>query len=219
MEEFDTSMPVTADVEKQEHRQMSFLVLTLAGLSTDHDVVRDQILARPTVPTIDELFSRLLRLVVPPSHKVISSSIVDSFILASQTIDKPTYHPIENRRGGGRSTSRSKCSYCHKVGHTHDICHSLHGPPPSYDPTAVKEYNEFLRNRASRYLHSLIDHPIMLILPKQNMMSSFNIEQSSTLGSWIVDSGASDHISENKSLLFDIVYSQSLPAMTLANGI
>jgi len=34
-----------------------------------------------------------------------------------------------------------------------------------------------------------------------------------------VDFGASDQISGNKSLLSDIVYSQSLPAITLANGI
>ncbi|KAF3651268.1 hypothetical protein FXO37_18087 [Capsicum annuum] len=80
IEEFDALMPVTVDVEKQkEHRQMLFLVLTLAGLSTDHDVVRDQILASPTIPTIDELFSRLLRLAAPPNHKVISSPAVDFY--------------------------------------------------------------------------------------------------------------------------------------------
>ena len=43
--------------------------------------------------------------------------------------------------------------------------------------------------------------------------------QSSTVGTWVVDSEASDHISGNKSLLSDIVYSQSLPAITLANEI
>uniref|UniRef100_A0A0V0I2B6 Putative ovule protein n=1 Tax=Solanum chacoense TaxID=4108 RepID=A0A0V0I2B6_SOLCH len=52
MEEFETLMPVTTDVQKQqEHRQTLFLVLTLAGLPTDHDSVRDQILASPTIPT------------------------------------------------------------------------------------------------------------------------------------------------------------------------
>nr|XP_033514389.1 uncharacterized protein LOC117279049 [Nicotiana tomentosiformis] len=30
---------------------------------------------------------------------------------------------------------------------------------------------------------------------KKNIMSSFSIEQSSTLGPWVMDSGASDHIS------------------------
>ena len=78
------------------------LVLTLAGHPTDHNSVRDQILASPTVPSIDELFSRLLRLAAPPSHKKIPSPIFDSSILASQTTEKRTYQSMENRRGGGR---------------------------------------------------------------------------------------------------------------------
>ena len=45
------------------------------------------------------------------------------------------------------------------------------------------------------------------------------VSQSRTPGSWAIDSGASNHISSNKSLLSDIVYSQSLSAITLANGI
>ena len=103
MEEFDILMSVTTDLEKQqEHRQTLFLVLTLAGLPPDNDSVRDQILDSPTVPTIDELFSRLLRLAAPPSHKVVSSPTVDSSILASQTFEKCTYQSTENRRGGGR---------------------------------------------------------------------------------------------------------------------
>ena len=45
------------------------------------------------------------------------------------------------------------------------------------------------------------------------------VSRSSPLGSWVIDSGASDHITSNKSLLSDIVYSQSLLAITLADGI
>ena len=30
----------------------------------------------------------------------------------------------------------------------------MHGPPPSYDPVILKEYNEFLRNRASKQTSS-----------------------------------------------------------------
>ena len=113
-------------------------------------ILCDQILASPTVPTIDELFSRLLRPAAPPSYKVISSPTVDSSILTSQTFEKCTYYSTENRRGGGRfGKPRSKCSHCHKSGHTRDTFHILHGPPPSYDPLVLKEYNEFLRNRAS----------------------------------------------------------------------
>ncbi|XP_070041644.1 uncharacterized protein [Nicotiana tomentosiformis] len=42
--------------------------------------------------------------------------------------------------------------------------------------------------------------------------------KSSTLGPWVMDSGTSDYIYGNKSLLSNIVYSQSLPTVTLANG-
>ena len=45
------------------------------------------------------------------------------------------------------------------------------------------------------------------------------VSMSSTLGSCVMHSGASNHISSNKSLLTDIIYSQSLPSITLANGI
>ena len=41
-------MPVNTGVEKQQgHRQTLFLVLTLAGLQTENDSTRDQILASP----------------------------------------------------------------------------------------------------------------------------------------------------------------------------
>ncbi|XP_015170714.1 uncharacterized protein [Solanum tuberosum] len=121
MEEFETGININVE-KQQEQRQTLFLVLTLVGLPPDHDSVRDQILASPAVPTIDELFSRLLRLAAPPSHKVVSSSTIDSSILASQAIDKRTYQPMENRRGSGRfGRARSKCSYCHKLGHTRDM--------------------------------------------------------------------------------------------------
>ena len=42
LEELNTLMPVTTDVEKQqEHRQTLFLVLTLAGLPPDNNSVRN----------------------------------------------------------------------------------------------------------------------------------------------------------------------------------
>ena len=90
-------MLVTTNVDKQqEHKQTLFLVLTLVGLPPYHDLVRAQILASPSIPTVDELFSRLLHLAIPPNHQVVSSPTIDSSIRASQTIDKRTYQ-IVNR--------------------------------------------------------------------------------------------------------------------------
>ena len=70
IEEFETLMSITTNIEKQqEQKQTLFLVLILGGLSIDHNSVCDQILASPTVPSIDELFSHLLRLAASPYYK------------------------------------------------------------------------------------------------------------------------------------------------------
>lgn len=72
-----------------------------------------KILASPTTPTIDELFSRLLHLVMPPNHKGVSSSAIDSSVFASQIIEKQIYQSMENWRGESHfGKPRSKCSYC-----------------------------------------------------------------------------------------------------------
>ncbi|XP_070039703.1 uncharacterized protein [Nicotiana tomentosiformis] len=212
MEEFKKLMPVSASVEKQqEQRQKIFLILTLAGLPNDLDSVRDQILASPTIPTVDELFSRLFRLAAAPSHLVISSQILDSSVLVSQTVDVRTSQTMDHRRGGGRSgRSRPKCSYCHKLGHTRKMCYSLHGCPlknayiAQIETTSnqgfylsKEEYNELLQYRAS----------------KQTSPQVASVAQTDTS-----ITGASDHIADNISFLSNIVYSQSLPTVTLANG-
>ncbi|XP_070014030.1 uncharacterized protein [Nicotiana sylvestris] len=96
MEEFEKLMPVSASIEKQqEQRQKMFLVLTLVGLLNDLDSVCDQILASQTVPTVDELFSRLLRFVAAPSHTMISSKTLDSSVFASQTVKNQTVHTVD----------------------------------------------------------------------------------------------------------------------------
>jgi hypothetical protein len=44
------------------------------------------------------------------------------------------------------------------------------------------------------------------------------VSQSSSLGPWILDSGASDHMSGNKLLFSHLTFMDSLPNVTLANG-
>ncbi|XP_070006743.1 uncharacterized protein [Nicotiana sylvestris] len=80
-----------------------------------------------------------------------------------------------------------------------------------------EEYNELLQYRASKHTSPQVASVAQTDTPVAG--NSFAcVSQSSTLGPWVMDSGASDHISDNKTLLSNIVYSQSLPAVTLVNG-
>ncbi|RVW96834.1 Retrovirus-related Pol polyprotein from transposon TNT 1-94 [Vitis vinifera] len=60
-EEFLTVMPLTTDVGDQRTQiDKFFMVLTLIGLRPDLETVRDQILGSSFVPSLDDVFARLL---------------------------------------------------------------------------------------------------------------------------------------------------------------
>ncbi|RVW75737.1 hypothetical protein CK203_048779 [Vitis vinifera] len=100
-----------------------------------YKVVSDivHIIASPSVPSLDDVFARLLRL--SSTQTLSTDGPSDSSVLASQ---------INSR--GGRSGNRGRgqrpqCTYCNKLGHIRDCCYQLHGQPPrtahiaqSYEP-------------------------------------------------------------------------------------
>ncbi|RVW12716.1 Retrovirus-related Pol polyprotein from transposon RE1 [Vitis vinifera] len=163
-EEFLTVMPLTTDVGDQRTQiDKFFMVLTLIGLRPDLETVRDQILGSSSVPSLDDVFARLLR--ISSTQTLPSDNTSDSSVLVSQT----------NSRGG-RSGNRGRgqrphCTYCNKLGHTRDRCYQLHGRPPrtahvaqSSDPQSPQppssstsqgisltdsEYDDYLRYQAT----------------------------------------------------------------------
>ncbi|RVX00109.1 Retrovirus-related Pol polyprotein from transposon TNT 1-94 [Vitis vinifera] len=80
------------------------------------------ILGSSSVPSLDDVFARLLR--ISSTQTLPSDSASDSSVLVSQTTSR-----------GGRSGTRGRgqrphCTYCNKLGHTRNRCYQLHGRPP-----------------------------------------------------------------------------------------
>ena len=226
-EEFLTLMPLTSDVGAQQTQvDKFFMVLTLIGLRPDLETLRDQILGSPSVPSLDDVFARLLR--ISSTQTLPSDSPLDSSVLVSTT----------NLRGGRSGTrgrgQRPHCSYCNKLGHTRDRCYQLHGRPPrtahvaqSSDsnsqspqtlssctsqgvPPTDSEYDAYLRYQAAK--------SASVASVAQTGNASACLTHTSSLGPWILDSGASDHISGNKDLFSSLTTTPTLPTVTLANG-
>ncbi|KAJ9675922.1 hypothetical protein PVL29_024745 [Vitis rotundifolia] len=213
-EEFLTVMPLTTDVGDQRIQiDKFFMVLTLIGLRPDLKTVRDQILGSSSVPSLDDVFARLLR--ISSTQTLSSDNTLDSSVLVSQT----------NSRGG-RSGNRGRgqrphCTYCNKLGHTRDRCYQLHGRPPrtAHPPSSStsqgifltdSEYDDYLRYQATK--------SASVAFVAQTGNASACLTHTSSLGPWILDYGTSDHISGNKDLFSSITTTFALPTVTLANG-
>ncbi|RVW73952.1 Retrovirus-related Pol polyprotein from transposon RE1 [Vitis vinifera] len=72
------------------------------------------------------------------------------------------------------------------------------------------EYDDYLRYQATK--------SAFVASVAQTGNASACLTHTSSLGPWILDSGASDHISSNKDLFSSITTTSALPTVTLANG-
>ena len=160
-EEFLTLMPLISDVGAQQMQiDNFFMVLTLIGLLSDLETVRDQILGSPSVPSLDNVFARLLR--ISSTQTLSSDSTSDSSVLVSQT------NPQGGCSGNRGRGQRPHCTYCNKLGHIRDRCYHLLGRPPRIALVAS---------------HLILSHPslrapphLRVFLPlTMNMMTIFTI--------------------------------------------
>ena len=100
-EEFSTVMPLTIDVGDQRTQiDKFFMVLMLIGLHPDLETVRNQILSSSFIPSLDDVFARLLH--ISSTQTLPSNNTSDSSMLVSQT----------NSRGG-HSSNRGRGQHPH----------------------------------------------------------------------------------------------------------
>ncbi|RVW25919.1 Retrovirus-related Pol polyprotein from transposon RE2 [Vitis vinifera] len=174
-EEFLIVMPLTPDAGAQQIQlDKFFMVLTLIGLHPDLEPVCDQILGSSSVPSLDDVFARLLR--ISSTQTLPFDSTSDSSVLVSQTSSR-----------GGRSGTRGRgqrphCTYCNKLGHTRDRCYKLHGRPPRTTHVAQSSDSPLPQPPSS----STSQASIASVAQPGN--ASACLTHTSSLGPWILDS-------------------------------
>ena len=217
--EFNEVLPPASTLAKEiEQRSNFFTVLTLHGLADKYSHVRDQILNSPVTPNFTSTCSILLRVSCKPFNDT-PIFANDSSVLASEHYDHN--HSRKPKKW------RHKCDHCGKLGHKIDRCYALHGrsprsvmvaqtdpvDPPSYaqadKSVIINEFLQWCEDRKPSSSTAYVTH---------TSTSFADLTQSSFIGPWVLDLGATYHITGNKSLFSSLSSSDNLPFVTMANG-
>ena len=186
----------------EDHRIFKFL----AGLNVEFDEVRGRIIGRQPLPSIGEVFAEVRR---EESRRQVmlgkktQNPAVESSALAANNVG-----------GRGKKEDRKNvgsvwCDYCNKARHTRETCWKLHGKPAGWKGSHEGKFNKMpAANEVEVSLFSpeQITYIQKLLQPKSESpkpTASVAIAGSNSSvfscaipnsTPWIIDSGASDHM-------------------------
>ena len=202
----------------------------LAALPFEYDSAKAQILSSPEISSLQETFSRILRIEVSSSSSPTLVYAQISSALIGQTIESERQRnrnsgPSDNTRGHG--SGGVVCYYCHKPGHVICDCKKQHNQNQKFQSAHMASTTETSNQsvqfsaaelgRFQLYQDSLRSPstPITAIAESGNPNKCL---VSSSSSEWVIDSGATDHMTGNSSL-FSTFQSQSSPStVTLEDG-
>lgn len=230
-----------SDDEAMEDRVVKFLV----GLNDSFGVVRSNIFAKEEVPHIDKVYEIVSQEELQRSAKG-SVTIVASAMYGSNGVQSRQNNGGRIGNGAARGRPRVQCSHCHMLGHTKETCYKLIGYPSGWKSrdgrldSSGKHFNANNvavitdvapsdENTGLKYSYEQVEQACQLL----NLLKSGNMPQCNTQmagiicsytaivdnKSWMIDSGATSHFTNNADLLDDIHSLQYECIVKLPNGV
>ncbi|KAF7814569.1 Retrovirus-related Pol polyprotein from transposon RE1 [Senna tora] len=186
----------------------------LLGLNKSLDNIRGRILSVKPLPSLREVLSTVRH--EESRRKLMLGSLVDSDPMNGSAL---AVHGVSHNPGNGQKKGRPWCDHCHRTGHIKDKCWKLHGKPSDWKSLKDKNTASGLNSSAlsdpkesSSSSSAVFSKEQMALLQKLlNQGSSHVVATGGTAEKgnfptgfhvtsnpsryWIVDSGASDHMS------------------------
>ncbi|KAL4360740.1 hypothetical protein GQ457_04G014980 [Hibiscus cannabinus] len=177
----------------------------LAGLNEDFDEVRGIIIGRSSLPSIHEAFSEVCREEtrrgVMLNKKSTPTGISESSAFNSEAHISKRNVPHSQKN---EEKPRVWCDHCNRPRHTRETCWYLHGKPTDWKPrnkcqppianVAAEQINPFSKEQINQLLNLLNSN---IGTPNCSM-----VQIGTKLNPWIIDSGASDHMTNLHHLFY-----------------
>ncbi|KAG6431871.1 hypothetical protein SASPL_103441 [Salvia splendens] len=188
--------PLSCDATTRAKQWEEFMVAKfLSGLNADLQPLRDSLMASDDIPTLSNALSRVLRV---STGRTESTSFDNSAMSAR---GRGSYGGLGRGQGRGRGRGRGfhdrLCDHCGRSNHESDKCWKKFGKP---------DWANNIEFAAPSSSSTTTD--------ASTSVAAFAVSPGK---SWMLDSGASTHITGTKSLLTSFSPS-SLPSVRLADG-
>ncbi|CAM8996453.1 unnamed protein product [Rhodiola kirilowii] len=212
-EELNELLPFSPDIAVQHaQREKMALMSFLAGLPSEFETAKSQILSDSKVASLEDAFRRVLHTEPRPSPPLSSSAFIGRRPQPSGSFSyKGSSGSSENRPDWIAS---AECRYCHQIGHLKNSC-----PKKKRAPSANVVFSSPVTLSAAEYAH-------LRGLADRSSAPTAAIAQSgtsntclvSTSPQWVIDSGATDHMTGNPALFASFTPHHSSPPVSLADG-
>ncbi|KAF3785229.1 Deoxyuridine 5'-triphosphate nucleotidohydrolase [Nymphaea thermarum] len=238
-ERLNSYFPACKCEQQMAYRDMLMVGVFLSGLDSVYESAKNQMLTSPSIPPIDEAYSRLSR--IPISAVTVPDTT--SAMLATRGRGGPFFVRGRGGRGRGTTPSRPVCQFCHRIGHTVDKCWQKHGRPtfanqtvstdsldqPTPQHTAsssdlrVDDIITQLRNLIGDRAHQAPDPTTSTVTTvasasSSGMYSAFTVCPATDTTDWFIDSGASTHLCGDKAQFTSYVPTPPGRSVILADG-
>ncbi|XP_022040543.1 uncharacterized protein LOC110943095 [Helianthus annuus] len=206
------SCTCNASTKFNEFSQLIKLMQFLMGLDDVYQPFRTNLLTRDPLPSVKTAFSIISR------EESYRSSNSGSTVPNVGFVAKANQFSNNKKKFNKGPNPNLKCTHCNKIGHVIDKCFEIHGYPPNYRSKPSQNNNQWSKSNNSvnnsvsdksvgTSLNSLTSDQFAKLLGLLGE-NKVNDPSSSNVGvgmSWIVDSGANQHMVMTSENMFNLV--------------
>ncbi|XP_057991209.1 uncharacterized protein LOC110665835 isoform X5 [Hevea brasiliensis] len=213
-EELNVFLPFSPDVKVQQAQREQLAIMSfLAGLPSEYETAKSQILSSSEIFSLDETFTRVLCTESTQSSQPASSALISRNPNGQQGNRRGSRGGITGNRNNQRNGEASSyqdsrgviCYYCHEPGHTKYNCRQLQRKNQQSQMSNMAAENSTISSSEKTILVSAKDFAQFSqyqasLKPTSSPVTAIAESGKSTAclvsssSKWVIDSGATDHM-------------------------